>query len=147
MKRPRPHVPLSVCIQVAGRQIVEHGILAKVQLMVLELSPTPRILLALMLSALFDKEPVHLDHDPPLRVRAFNEKTGEYDPPANSPDHLVYRTAAAHRFKTNVRGEGAQYPDRVLILRARRRDKPKRKRSRKIPSRPFPKVHRPFRSM
>jgi hypothetical protein len=74
-----------------------------------------------------EAEALHLDHDPPLgaREKVFNS-AGEhvgYEPDANDPEHLIYRTATAHRFKTNVRGDGAQHPDRVLIKRQRKLEK------------------------
>jgi hypothetical protein len=143
MKRPRPHIPWSVRYLVIGRQVVAAKLDPVTDLICLSAKKAAEINIRI----LFGNEKVHLDHDPPLRVRSFNERTGEYDPPANSADHLTYRTVTDHRRKTNDRGEGAQFPDRVLINRARRRDKPKRKRSRPIQSRPFQKVHRPFRSM
>ena len=89
---------------------------------------------------LFGAEQAHLDHSLPLRIRAYNQKikdvAARYTPNANDPEYLVYRTAADHRFKTNMRGEGAQHPDRVLIKRERRRERPK-KAKRKWQSRPF----------
>lgn len=114
---------------------------------------------------------LHLDHDPPLATRdKVRNRAGEhigYRPAANDPEFLIYRTAQAHRIKTNVRGDGALHPDRVYIKRARRREraakalkKPKGaflhrgsgkgtpglksrsqwppRGSRKLPSRPFP---------
>ena len=66
---------------------------------------------------------LHLDHDPALgaRKRKGEGKKTVYDPPANSPDHLIYREKHDHHIKTNVRGEHGQHPDRVLIKRERRR--------------------------
>ena len=109
MKLPRPHIPDSIRLKVALRQ-------------------------------LFGAAPAHLDHNPPLAVRDKIMRDGiviGYKPDANDPDYLVWRTADDHRMKTNVRGDGAQYPDRVLIKRERRRNKVRVVR--KIPSRPFPK--------
>jgi len=99
---------------------------------------------------------LHLDHDPALGAREKVFRKGvhvEYMPPANDPDSLMYREANAHRVKTNHIGDHGQHPDRVLIKRQRRREKPpKPKRSSpirsagKMPkgktkwaSRPFPK--------
>ena len=50
---------------------------------------------------------LHLDHDPALgaRKRKGEGKKTVYDPPANSPDHLIYREKHDHHIKTNVRGE------------------------------------------
>jgi hypothetical protein len=103
---------------------------------------------------------LRLDHDPALATRMRRTRAGKtlYSPDANDPAHLIYRTAHAHHIKTNVRGEGAQHPDRVLIKRARRgKAVPKKVKKqlshkrrfsfstdksvpkRKWPSRPFPK--------
>lgn len=87
-----------------------------------------------------------LDHDPALgaREKVFNAAGDHigYVPAANDPEHLIYREKHAHHIKTQIRGDGAQRPDRVLIKRNRKLEqkpnmKPKRKQ--KIPSRPFPK--------
>jgi hypothetical protein len=71
------------------------------------------------------REDLRLDHDPPLgaRDRKGEGKKTVYDPPANDPAHLIYREKHAHLIKTNVRGEHGQHPDRVLIKRARKRQK------------------------
>ena len=128
-KRPRPYIPLSVRLQVVERQCAETLYIT------LCTAGSVSERLGRGLSILFGNPFFHLDHDPPLRVRAFNPRTGKYKPDANDPDFLIYRTAEAHRFKTNVRGDGAQYPDRVLIKRERRRGKKKRKYN--WPSRPI----------
>jgi hypothetical protein len=39
---------------------------------------------------------------------------------------LLYREKHAHHIKTNVHGDGAQHPDRVLIRRERQRTKKKK---------------------
>jgi hypothetical protein len=70
---------------------------------------------------------VHLDHEPPLRERAFNERTGKYTPDANDPDYLIYRTPEEHRIKTFVRGDHGQYPDVIRIKRAKKRERKKAK--------------------
>jgi hypothetical protein len=69
---------------------------------------------------------LHLDHNPALGAREKVFRKGEhvgYKPDANDPEHLIYREAAAHRIKTNVRGEHGQHPDRVLIKKMRRHEK------------------------
>lgn len=125
MKRWRPHIPLPVRVAVAGRQLLaKHPALARSVLYGLgdaSLSDAHR--LRVLLAHLFDKVPVHLDHDPPLRCRKFNPRTGKYTPAANDPAFLVYRTALDHRTKTFIRGEHGQHSDRVLIKRERRREK------------------------
>jgi hypothetical protein len=89
---------------------------------------------------------LHLDHDPALGARQKLVKGGVhvgYFPDANDPEFLIYREKHAHFIKTNVRGIGAQHPDRVLI-------KKERKRSRgvitKKASRPWPKRKIQWRS-
>jgi hypothetical protein len=111
MRLPRPYIPRALRRQVAERQ----GLTTTVGM--------------------------HLDHDPPLAVRKkIHNRHGEiigYDPPANSPEHLIYRKASDHRIKTYTRGEGAQYPDRVLIKKIRRIEHPKPKRKYKWAKRRF----------
>lgn len=73
-----------------------------------------------------DVKGMHLDHNPALGAREKVFRKGvhvDYIPPANDPEALLYREAAAHRIKTNVRGDGAQHPDRVLIKRQRRHER------------------------
>ena len=70
-----------------------------------------------------DVKSLALDHDPALGARRKVFRKGVhvgYVPDANDPEHLIYREKHAHHIKTNVRGDGAQYPDRVLIKRNRR---------------------------
>jgi hypothetical protein len=71
---------------------------------------------------------LRLDHNPALGAReivAEGIKNGKrwatYRPDANNLEFLIYREKHAHHIKTNVRGDGAQHPDRVLIKRERRR--------------------------
>lgn len=72
---------------------------------------------------------LRLDHNPALATRMkrshFNGKKwiAFYSPDANDPNYLVYREKHDHHIKTNVRGDGAQHPDRVLIKRERRRQR------------------------
>ena len=121
--KPRPYIPLSKKIKVAARQCDE-GRISFQWPPALPLKER----LAVMLKAMFDGQPCHLDHDPPLYLRKYNERTGKYTPDARDPEYLVYRTAEDHRIKTNVHGEHGQYSDRALIKREKRR---KRKRSKK----------------
>ena len=70
-----------------------------------------------------DRGDLRLDHDPALGAREKVFRRGVhvgYKPDANDPEHLVYRTEADHKRKTNLRGDGAQHPDRVLIKKNRR---------------------------
>lgn len=134
MRLPRPHIPISVRVAVARRQWGESTGMHAMGI------PLPDNYAALQayLHLLFGDQKVHLDHDPPLAARPLRfDKGGKflgYVPDANDPDYLIYRTVEDHRLKTNVRGDGAQYPDRVLIKRERRRLK-KRRPKRKIANR------------
>ena len=95
-----------------------------------------------------ERKDLRLDHFPALalRQRIDNEDgTAIYFPDANNPDYLIYRSHADHLRKTNLRGDGAQHSDRVLIKRLRRRAK-RSKPKRGWPSRPFPKGQRKFPS-
>lgn len=70
-----------------------------------------------------DAREIDYDHDPPLgaREKVFSHGVHvEYSPRANDPDHIVARPRSVHKFKTNVRGEHGQHPDRVLIKKNRR---------------------------
>jgi hypothetical protein len=145
MKLWRPHVPISVKIRVAERQLASGGpdmvlglIAACSEGVRKEMSATQY--LPLLLSKL-GPGPWHLDHEPPLMLR---QRKGErYIPDANNPDYLIWRTKEAHRIKTFVRGDGAQLSDagkrRKEIRKRKRATRPKRK----WPSRPFPS--RPMR--
>lgn len=150
MRLPRPHIPLEVRCRVACRQLGEMWVDDTIEAWRTALG----VLLEHRLKTLADLlgcevKDLHLDHQPALAAREKIKRRGVvvgYKPAANSPDHLIYRTAEAHRFKTNVRGEGAQFPDRVLIKRERRREKPLRRAKRKWTSRPFPKSGKRFQS-
>lgn len=122
MKLLRPHIPLDVKLQVAARQLCQGNGLACV-LSVMASRWTKQAKLDWMLHVLFGAGPVHLDHDPPLALRYYNERTGKYRPPANDPMHLVYRTAKEHEVKTRVRGDHGQFADLALIRREKRRVK------------------------
>lgn len=126
----RPHIPLSVKVKVAERQLKAVG---------LEPISTEKLstFLFLALDALArhlgcERAELRLDHDPPLALRP-QERRGLskkvfYTPDANDPDHLFYRPHGAqhdgsHDVKTRIRGDHGQYSDIVLIKRQRRRDK------------------------
>lgn len=118
-KRPRPRVPLLVRINVITRQLHQSGRYA-----MRSEAGTLQYVLATNLRLMFGEEQqVALDHQPPLRVRAFRPRTGKYTPDANDPEHLIYRTVEDHKLKTNVRGDHGQFPDRVLIKRERKRER------------------------
>lgn len=149
MPRPRPAIPLPVQVLVAERQLFAKGNGWQAVIVTTQFVTLGRRL-SVLLWLLFGTDQTHLDHDPPLRWRTYNERikniAARYTPNANSPDHLVWLTVEAHKIKTNKRGNGAQYPDRVLINRERARERPEKpKRSqwptakKAWPSRPFPK--------
>lgn len=158
----RPHIPLSVRCVAAVRQMValtkceptdEFGIRYSDQ-------PKPRhgemLKLAMFHLAqcfMCDVSELRLDHDPPLAARLridLPHGIMMYMPDANDPAHLTYRPhgpqhAGSHLIKTNIRGDNGQFPDRVLIKRARRLENPpKPKPKKKWASRPF--QSRKFRS-
>lgn len=159
MKLHRPYIPISTRLQVAERQIDRAGLWLNYLSAGFRVPPypSPTVCLKLALKLLFGDQPCHLDHDPSLGARPFNERTGKYEPDANSLNHLVYRLKEDHRVKTFIRGEHGQHSDIVLIKRERRRKRKaatkttqKKQRQlraavlglkvkRKIPSRPFPK--------
>lgn len=141
----RPYVPLSVRVHVAERQFdaattfpYENGERnASVFRMFVDReswkrSNSLRSQLDTFLGLLFGDVAHQLDHDPPLGARprrrhGLGRKT-YYTPDANDPDHLFYRPhgpehAGSHLVKTNVRGDRGQHPDRVLIKKARRRER------------------------
>ena len=159
----RPHIPLSVRVQVATRQLDAWDERARIRSPRPSSSWTLKHQLAFLLDILSESlgcDPVdlRLDHDPALcnRKLVHRRKTGtiDYDPPANDPSHLLYRTKAAHDIKTRVRGDGAQHSDLALRRIAKRRAakagrgklstnrlaKPAKRRNKQPwPSRPMPK--------
>ena len=137
MKLYRPTIPVEVKCRVALKQLGELWIDDAIEAHQGGLGAFLNQLLKKLSELLGGK--LHLDHHPPLaaRKRKGEGKKTIYDPPANSVDHLIYREVEAHRLKTNVKGDGAQYPDRVLIKRERRRQKRKAKRKYKWAARPL----------
>lgn len=130
----RPHIPIKVRCRVAMRQLGEMWPDRVLEEWEGPLGALLDMLLAKLGPLLSNEEVIdlHLDHDPPLAARGLmhKRKTGTvvYVPDANDPEHLVYREKHAHHIKTNVRGEGAQHPDRVLIKKQRRRERGKQRR-------------------
>jgi hypothetical protein len=149
MKRPRPHIPLSVRVKVADRQVRAmrptlkigwylgidwRGYAGKQLVAALEILPKGS----------------QLDHDPALILRQFDEETGLYTPDANDPDYLIYREPGDHLQKTigrkadaektvTTKGSDIWLKSKFNRLEGRTKQRPKQK----IPSRPFPKG-RPF---
>ena len=138
----RPHIPLEVRCRVALRQLgtfwPDEAIDARRR---------TAGGLGAYLSELLDKlagtlgcetKDLRLDHMPALAIRDKIFRNGihvDYDPPCDSIDDLIYRTNIAHLVKTNHRGDHGQHPDRVLIKKQRRLERPpKPKRGGKIAS-------------
>lgn len=124
----------------------------------------PKLLGDLALKLGCEVKLLRLDHDPALVLREFNARTLIYTPDANDPDYMLYRVKEAHDFKTYKKGDGARRSDisemvhqrrvkrRLEEHRAKMADKGKHKHKKRKPDRPkkkiqsrgFPKVHRPF---
>ena len=129
----RPHISKEIKCRVLLRQLGEFFIDEKIEAHRSRLDPLLNeslCMLAVLLGC--DVRDLRLDHNPALALR---KRKGEgrdtiYIPAANDPEFLIYRDYHSHHIKTNVRGDGAQYPDRVLIKRARRSERPKKKKYR-----------------
>ena len=138
MKLKRPHIPIPVRLQVIARQLQDDRRLYDV-LTVAVLTMSDAAKLDYLLKCKFGEDKYHLDHDPPLCLRYFDVATGTYNPDANDPACLTYRTAAEHKIKTFVRGDGAQFSDMALRRREirRRQERPKHRwpKGRKLTSR------------
>lgn len=149
----RPYVPLSVRVQVAKRQLRaldEHH--AASVFFGLKYDSDKRCL-SVLLTALFGEQKFQLDHDPALenrrqyRRRVKGELRIFYDPPANDPEHLVYREKHAHQIKTNVRGDGAKRSDREERAHQKALDRNRGRRPKKK-ARPIAKRKEPlFRTL
>lgn len=149
--RPRPPISITTEVAVAGRQLLfDHEVNIFAEFCRAE-GETLTALLERRLDRIAgilgcERKDLRLDHDPALRIREFNERryravmdafqsgritTRErwrrvascYTPNANDPTSLIYRSETDHKLKTNVRGDGAQFPDRVLIKRERKRER------------------------
>jgi len=140
VKRKRPHIPIPVRLTVIARQLQESRQLYDV-LTVAVLTMSEAAKLDHLLTCKFGEEKYHLDHDPSLVLRSYDEATGQYTPDANDPDFLVYRTEEDHRLKTYVRGEGAQFSDAAKRRRAIKQQRQERPRPNRWP----PKGSRPMR--
>lgn len=152
MKRPdsyRPYIPLRVRLVALYMQ---HGIERQTAELSADVAENAGLLARALGSALTATGLAggHLDHRPPLEARPWNARKGDTVPPANDPAYLEYVTWKEHDRRTNGLGgerrvttAGSDAHTRAKIKRLRGETKPKRHRV--IPSRPFPKQHRPFR--
>jgi len=147
MKRPRPHIPLSVRVEVAERE-VEKGLWWPLYCSAVEVG---KMTLGKRLEILLGHLPkgAELDHDPALIRRELDLETGKYSPDANDPAYLTYREKLHHLQKTIGRKHDAEKTvttkgsDIWFKAKFNRLEKPSAKPRAKIPSRPFPKG-RPF---
>lgn len=152
MRLPRPHIPLSVRIEVALRQL--NNTMRRPTWGSRAEGESARNYLGKLLAHLAHQltgdwnAKLHLDHDPALGLRKKLFAWGvhvDYEPRANDPNSLLYRSKDAHHVKTNVRGDGAQRSDTARMTRERKRLRKKRRpkhrwpKGRKIRSRGFDK--------
>lgn len=153
----RPSIPLEVQCRVVLHQLGEMFIDQMLDAYRYDMTVAPsyrgkgfKHLLAIRLPALAEllgceRSDLRLDHNPALGLRTkIINRLGEhvgYEPDANDPEYLIYRTKHDHHLKTNVRGDGAQFSDTALMKRERKRKLKaagKKKRSRPIPQRKDP---------
>jgi hypothetical protein len=138
---PRPRIPVMVRLTVADRQCLS----AFGQIFRVIFCRSNEKHLKAALFALFGDKKAELHHRPSLVNRP--RKGGDYDPPANSPDYLVYIAKDDHDVETRVRGLHGQHSDLGMARKnkqiAKNRD-PKRRVAKiaqrdefKWPSRPF----------
>lgn len=143
MRLPRPHIPLAVRVRVIERQCLEVGIAPLAGIMTAT-TLTERLRFNLR-ERLGDRK-VELHHRPAL-VNRRRKRNGDYDPPANDPDFLVYLLKDDHDVETRVRGLHGQHSDLALARKRRRAErKAKRRphkwpRGRKLQSRKFNRRH------
>lgn len=152
----RPHIPLSVRLDVVHRQLQRMGKQTVVFEQETKASQLAGLLKFLAYQLGCDPKDLRLDHDPALcnRQRRGEGRKTRYTPDANDPEHLIYRTHAAHDIKTRIRGDGAQHSDLALRRIAKRRErkagrgklstnrlaKPAKRRNKTAwPKRPMPK--------
>lgn len=149
----RPYIPLPVRVSVAEIQFVKQFPRPQFDVLrdryFIEIVPKQHLgnCLKFLLEALFAGGPCQLDHDPALELRKKRRVKGKivYSPPANSPDHLVYRRKANHLQKTTGRKKGAEKTvttkgsDIWLIAKARRQKKRPENYKQRIKSRGFDK--------
>lgn len=114
MRIPRPHIPLSVRVAVAERQLWE---MARKSWWIEYLAHDDRPA-GVKLKECIEKlseilgDVLQLDHDPALILRQYKvdrrkPKAAWFTPNANDPDHLIYRVIGDHGQKTTGRKPGA----------------------------------------
>jgi len=135
---PRPYIPLAVRVQVAERQVG----FSQVD------GADKRSRLAGILLILFGGKKAELHHRPAL-VNRRRKRNGDYDPPANDPNFLVYLADDDHDIETRVRGQHGQHSDLGMVRKnkriaanrnpTRRKAKIAQREEYRWPSRPFRK--------
>lgn len=138
----RPYIPLDIRLTVALRQLGVPKIHIIEQVFAASRQRRVKIRLSQILQSLFSMDQYHLDHDPALENREFNPHTKKYEPEANNPDYLVYRTKENHRIKTLVHGDGAQLSDAAKARKRKRKARKARRQKRLWPSRPLRSANR-----
>ena len=137
MRLPRPHIPLAVRVEVAERQLRETRPVQSPSIFYGLDEPMPLgQRLRRLLTAIFGDAKVELHHRPALVNRRRYVRNGKtfYDPPANSPDHLVYLLKPDHDVETRVRGVNGQHSDLALARKRRRKERKAKRRRRKWPA-------------
>jgi hypothetical protein len=89
------------------------------------------------LQQIFSGRKYHLHHDPALCNRPWNEKAGDYEPPANDPDHLFYVPDDVHDIITRVSGQHGQLSDLAIRRKRKRQERKQTRTKRRWPSRPL----------
>lgn len=130
---PRPHIPFSIRVMVATRQLYEAGINAGQHAR--QEGETLKDTLTRMLPVLFGDAKVELHHRPAL-INRRRKKNGKYDPDANDQNHLVYLVEDEHDVETRIRGRNGAHSDLGLRRKLKRIEK---KRATTVKARRFPK--------
>lgn len=124
---PRTKVPVEVCCRVLLNQLGEAWPDSVIDAHRRKLGGLKLELMARFAEQIgCAPDDLRLDHDPALGLRKKIKKHGVivgYIPHEHSIPDLRYRDHHGHHIKTNVRGDGAQFSDTVLMKRERRREK------------------------
>ena len=139
MRLPRPYIPIATRLIVAERQIEQLTGVGNACRRFDPLSQTK--LLELLLGALFGDKKVELHHRPAL-VNRRRKRNGDYDPPANDPNYLVYLPEDEHDIETRVRGLHGQHSDLAIVRKRKRKERKTKRPKRKWASRPLRSANR-----
>jgi len=144
---PRPHIPLSVRVQVAERQVGEAGFPGLLMFGGQDKKPL-RERLVDALGFLFGDQKIELHHRPAL-VNRHRKRNGDYDPPANDPLSLVYLLDDEHDVETRIRGQHGQHSDLGMARKNKKiaaNRNPKRRKAKIAQREEYRWPSRPFRS-